>query len=58
MTEGILPLPQVDTQPLEYVLRVLELTRTGETTFTGLSLPQVHNRVYGCLLYTSPSPRD
>ena len=47
MTERILPLPQVDTQPLEYVLRVLELTRTGETTFTGLSLPQVHNRVYG-----------
>lgn len=47
MTHGALPLPQPDTHPLQHVLRVLTLTRTGETTFTGFSLPEVGNRVYG-----------
>jgi Acyl-CoA thioesterase len=47
MTHGLLPLPQPDTQPLQHVLRVLQLTRTGETRFTGYSLPEVGNRIYG-----------
>lgn len=47
MTDRILPLPQVDSQPLHHVLQVLNLTRTGDTTFTGFSLPELNNRVYG-----------
>ena len=47
MTDRILPLPQVDDQPLHHVLQVLNLTRTGETSFTGVSLPELNNRVYG-----------
>lgn len=43
----VLPLPQVDDQPLHHVLQVLNLTRTGETTFMGVSLPELNNRVYG-----------
>lgn len=47
MNERILPFPQVDDQPLQHVLQVLNLTRTGETTFSGVSLPEWNNRVYG-----------
>lgn len=36
-----------DPRPLDAVLAVLDLERTGEDSFVGASLPQLHGRVYG-----------
>lgn len=36
-----------DPRPLDAVLETLDLTASGEDTFVGGSLPQLHGRVYG-----------
>ena len=38
---------EVEVEPLRAVLAALELEQTGEDTFVGTSLPQIHGRVYG-----------
>lgn len=44
---GVLPLPQVDVQPLSHLLAALELTQLDELTYAAPSLPALLGRLYG-----------
>lgn len=44
---GVLPLPQVDVQPLSHLLAALELTQLDEDTYAAPSLPALMGRLYG-----------